>query len=216
MIRLQDLRKTFPGEDGSPPVLEIGELCIQDGEQVALLGESGSGKTTLLNLVSGLILPDRGRVEVEGTDLAALPEPARDRFRATTIGYVFQSFHLLEGFSALENVELGALFAQGRVDPARARRLLEEVGLGHRLHHRPSQLSVGQQGRVALARALMNRPRVLLADEPTGALDAATGAAILELLLRAARESGAILLCATHDERVASALDRVLRVEELR
>ncbi|HEX9794465.1 MAG TPA: ABC transporter ATP-binding protein [Planctomycetota bacterium] len=215
MIRLAQVRKSFAAAEGEAPLLEIGALRIEAGECVALLGASGSGKTTLLNLVSGLVLPDAGLVEVEGVAVNALSEPLRDRFRARTIGYVFQSFHLLEGFSALENVELGAAFTGRRVEPGRAKTLLEAVGLGHRLKHQPSQLSVGQQSRVAFARALVNRPKVLLADEPTGSLDRATGATVLALLLETARAEGVTLLCATHDAGVAAALDRSIVVEEL-
>lgn len=221
MIRLRKVRKTFPSqqeEEGAPrtkPVLAVAELDFDTGGRVALMGASGSGKTTLLNLVSGLILPDVGCVEIDGTDIAKLSESKRDRFRARNIGYVFQTFHLLDGYTAMENVELGASFVGKRSEPARADRLLDAVGLGHRLRHMPSQLSVGQQSRVALARALINTPKVLLADEPTGALDAETGTAVLDLLLGTAQEQKITLVCATHDPSVAERFDRTIRVEEL-
>ena len=215
MIRLHDVHKSYGGSPGFDPVLEVGEWSVAAGERVALVGASGSGKTTLLNLLSGLILPDRGQVLIDGVDIVRLAEPARDRFRAANCGYMFQSFHLLEGFSALENVELGASFAGHRVERGQAAELLEAVGLGERLHHRPDQLSIGQQARCALARALMNRPKVLLADEPTGSLDPATAAAVLELLIGTAEAQGTTLVCATHDLGVAEAMGRIERVEEL-
>ena len=197
-------------------VLALADWAVAEGERVALVGRSGSGKTTLLNLVAGLLLPDSGSVEVAGPDLAQLGEAARDRFRAGHVGYVFQTFHLLDGFSAEENVELGAIFSRGRLPAGRAREVLAEVGLADHAGKPPSKLSVGQQARVALARALVNRPQVLLADEPTGSLDEETGKSVLELLLGTAREHGITVLCATHDMQVAAAFDRVERVEELR
>ena len=216
MIRLHHVRKSYGGSAGSGTVLEVGEWSVAAGERVALVGASGSGKTTLLNLLSGLVLPDHGQVWVDGVDIVGLPEPQRDRFRAANCGYMFQSFHLLEGFSAVENVELGASFAGHRVERGRAAELLAAVGLGERLHHRPDQLSSGQQARCALARAMMNRPKVLLADEPTGSLDPATGRSVLELLIETAEAQGTTLVCATHDLEVARTLGRIERVEELR
>lgn len=216
MIHLQNLRLSYPGPDGqAAPVLALREWRAARGEQLALVGGSGSGKTTLLNLISGLLKPDQGVVEVAGTDLATLGEARRDRFRADHIGYVFQSFHLLDGFSARENVELGAVFAQGKPEPGRAAELLEAVGLGHRMNHPPSKLSVGQQARVSLARALMNKPEVLLADEPTGSLDADNAAQVLALLRDTAEAHNITLICATHDMEVAGAFPRCDRVEDL-
>jgi putative ABC transport system ATP-binding protein len=216
MIRLQDIKKSYPSEADSGLILGFVNWQVQAGRQVALIGESGSGKTTLLNLLSGLVQPDCGSVAIDGVDLTGLSEAKRDRFRAENIGYVFQSFHLLDGYSVLENVELGAVFAKGHPKPGRAVELLEAVGLGHRLQHTPRQLSVGQQARVAFARALMNRPKLLLADEPTGALDQENGKQVLNMLLETARESGITVVCATHDMEVAAAFDTITRVEELR
>jgi len=215
MIRLHDLSMSFGTGADARTVLALKEWTVAAGERVALVGRSGSGKTTLLNLVSGLLLPDTGRVEVAGTDVAALGEAARDRFRAEHVGYVFQTFHLLDGFSAEENVELGAIFSRGRLPAGRAREVLGEVGLADHAGKPPSKLSVGQQARVALARALVNRPQVLLADEPTGSLDEETGRSVLDLLLDTAREHGITMLCATHDMEVAAAFDRTVRVEDL-
>ncbi len=215
-IRLADVEKRFGGGEDAAPVLAVRALEVARGERVALMGASGSGKTTLLNLVSGLLAADAGRIEVVGSDISAWGEAARDRFRARHVGYLFQTFHLLDGWSALENVELGAAFAGRKPAPGRAAELLRAVGLADRAGHWPSQLSVGQQARVALARALINKPEVLLADEPTGALDAATGATVLRLILDTAQAEGTTVLCATHDPAVAAAFDRTVRVEELR
>jgi len=216
MIRLRDVQKSFGAAEGAAPVLSVRVLDVARGECVALTGASGSGKTTILNLVGGLLAPDAGSVVVADKDLAVLGEAARDRFRARHIGYLFQTFHLLDGWTARENVELGASFTGRRVEAGRADSLLREVGLGERLNHWPRQLSVGQQARVALARALINKPDVLLADEPTGALDAVNGATVLRLILDSARAAGSTVLCATHDPEVAAAFDRTVRVEDLR
>lgn len=225
MIHLADLRHSYRppagSADASSTVLDFASWQVAEGEQVALMGGSGSGKTTLLNLVAGLLLPDAGRVKVAGIELTGLGEARRDRFRAEHVGYVFQSFHLLDGFTARENVELGSVFARGaeahgRAGRERATALLEAVGLGARMDHLPRQLSVGQQARVSLARALMNRPQVILADEPTGSLDAATAEQVLALLQDTAREEGITLVCATHDAAVAAAFPRTDRVEELK
>jgi len=216
MIHLQNIRKSYENDADASPVLAFDEWRLEAGERVALMGESGSGKTTLLNLLSGLLIPDSGVVEIAGADLAKLSEARRDRFRAAHIGYVFQTFHLLEGYSVLENVELGALFAKGRLEAGRADTLLDLVGLADRMHYLPSQLSVGQQARVAFARALINKPKLLLADEPTGALDRKTGQQVLNLMLETAKDQGITVVCATHDPEVADAFDRIVRVEDLR
>lgn len=215
MIHLQNVQKSYRKNGAVVPVLSVAELRIEAGERVALIGRSGSGKTTLLNLLSGLVRADSGRVEVGGKDLSAMTEAACDRFRAQSVGYMFQSFHLLDGFSALENVELGASFA-GRKSPAKgASQLLTALELGDRLSHNPSELSIGQQARVALARAMYGSPQLVLADEPTGALDGETASTILNLLLTQAQEQGVTLVVATHDPDVAGAFDRVIRVEDL-
>src|SRR6185503_15331563 len=141
------------------------------GAQLALRGESGSGKTTFLNLIAGILAPDSGRVMIDEAEMTALTEPRRDRLRAAKLGYIFQTFNLLQGFTVLENVMLGMSFGPRGADRAHAREILKRVGLGERLHHFPRQLSTGQQQRVAVARALVNRPKLVLADEPTGNLD---------------------------------------------
>jgi putative ABC transport system ATP-binding protein len=214
-LELDGVAKCFRGPDGERhEVLEIERLALTAGEQLALHGASGSGKTTLLHLIAGLLEPDRGRVSIAGEPMSGRPEPERDRLRGRAIGYVFQSFHLLPGHSALENVLL-AMALGGNVDPARARALLERVGLGERVGHRPAELSLGQQQRVALARALANRPRLVLADEPTGSLDPCNAKLALELLREACAEWGAALLFVTHDRQILRRFERTLDLAAL-
>ena len=180
--------RSFREPDGSElPILDIKEFHVAAGEQAVLMGRSGSGKTTLLHVIAGISRPDAGVVRIDGCDITRLSEAGRDRFRADKIGYVFQTFNLLPGFSALENVLLGMSFAgTAGPTPARARKLLERVGLKHRLTHRPAMLSVGEQQRVAVARALANRPKLLLADEPTANVDAGHQQQIIDLVGRRA------------------------------
>jgi putative ABC transport system ATP-binding protein len=173
-----------------------------------LSGESGCGKTTFLNLIAGILQPDSGHLRLAGRDLATLPEPQRDRLRATTIGYIFQTFNLLPAYTCLENVLLGMAFGPG-ADPAFARALLERVGLESRLHHHPHQLSAGQQQRVAVARAMANRPKLVLADEPTGNLDHRNVRESLGLIREACRGSGAALLLVSHDREVLDQFETV-------
>ena len=178
------------------------------------MGRSGSGKTTLLHVIAGISRPDSGVVRIDGCDITRLSEAGRDRFRADKIGYVFQTFNLLPGFSALENVLLGMSFAGGRTDPARARELLDRVGLAHRLTHRPAALSVGEQQRVAVARALANRPKLLLADEPTANVDSGHQQQIIDLVRQTCREENVALLIVTHTAEVAEQFGRVERLED--
>ena len=216
VLTLRDLRKSYRDADGSLlEVIRINQFELGAREQIALAGASGSGKSTLLNLIAGILLPDSGEVRVNGTDITKLSEAQRDRFRAGKIGYVFQSFNLLQGFTALENVLLGQMFAGGSGNGDRAVKLLEIVGLGKRLHHKPRALSVGEQQRVAIARALVNAPPLVIADEPTGSLDAANGARVLDLLRKVCADNGHALLVVTHDQQVMSAFPKVVRMEEL-
>ncbi|MEZ5978706.1 MAG: ABC transporter ATP-binding protein [Planctomycetota bacterium] len=208
LLEIRGLVKSHESpEGGRHEVLRVDEFALEEGEHVALLGRSGSGKTTLLNVVAGLTLPDEGRVAVAGTDVAELGEAARDRFRARHVGYVFQIFNLLQGYTALENVELGMAFGPG-IDRGWAKELLVKLGLRDRLHHRPSQLSVGQQQRVAVARALANRPKLVLADEPTGNLDPEHAGGALELMLELCSTVGATLLLVSHDPAVLAKFER--------
>jgi putative ABC transport system ATP-binding protein len=214
LLEIRDLKKSYTGPDGGrATVLDLPELVLEAEEQVALRGVSGSGKTTLLHLIAGVLRPDTGSILLDGVDLAALSERRRDALRARSVGYVFQTFNLLQGFSALENVVLATMFGGG--DERLARELLEELGLGDRLRHKPGQLSVGQQQRVALARALANRPRLVLADEPTGNLDPERALQALELIRKLCREHGAALLCVSHDPAVLGAFERTLSLEDL-
>jgi putative ABC transport system ATP-binding protein len=212
---LKDVRKSYREPDGTPlPILEIPEFILQSGEQTALLGPSGGGKTTLLNVIAGITMPDSGAVTIDGIDITRLHEVGRDRFRAQKIGFVFQTFNLLPAFSALENVLLGMSFSGKRVDRRRALELLEKVGLSHRLHHRPARLSVGEQQRVAVARALANRPSLLLADEPTANVDVKNQHTVLELICGACREHNVSLLMVTHSLEVSGRFTRIEKLED--
>jgi len=213
VLEVEGLKKSFRAPDGEvTAVVDVASFVLAAGEQVALQGTSGSGKTTFLHLIAGILKADAGRVSIDGQEMTALPEAGRDRLRASTIGYVFQTFNLLQGYSAVENVILGMAFS-GRRDPARARTLLERVGLKDRLDYKPRQLSVGQQQRVAVARALANRPRLVLADEPTGNLDRRHAADALALVREVCREANAALLLVTHDPGAAGSFERVERLE---
>jgi len=212
---LENLRKSYKTPEGAPfDVLRIARLEIPDGAQWVITGRSGSGKTTFLNLIAGIVAPDEGRIVVGDTEVTAISESGRDRFRARRIGFVFQTFNLLQGFDALENVLVGMLFA-GRVDRARAESLLERVGLADRMRYRPSSLSVGQQQRVAIARALANDPALILADEPTGNVDPATGETIIALLKDVCREANRTLLIVTHQPQVVQSFAKVVDLAQL-
>ena len=212
---LDNLKKSYrePG-GGSIPVLNVARFELQTAEQVALIGSSGGGKTTLLNVIAGITTPDSGRVVIDNIDVTGLNEPSRDRFRAMKIGFVFQTFNLLPAFTALENVLLGMCFAGKGTDSHRATDLLTRVGLGHRLHHRPPQLSVGEQQRVAVARALANHPSLLLADEPTASVDVANQNTILDLIRDACKENNVSLLLVTHAPDVAARFGRIEKLSD--
>jgi putative ABC transport system ATP-binding protein len=215
MLLLQNVRKAFREPDGSPlPILNIKRFHVAPAEQVVLMGRSGAGKTTLLHVIAGISRPDSGEVRIDGCDIARLSEAGRDHFRADKIGYVFQTFNLLPGFSALENVLLGMTFAGRGADTARATRLLERVGLKHRLSHRPAMLSVGEQQRVAVARALANKPKLLLADEPTANVDSGHQQQIIDLVRTTCQEEEVALLLVTHTPEVAEQFSRVDRLED--
>ena len=215
MIKLNNVRKDYRSGNNITTIVDVDELNISTGEKIAIVGASGSGKTTLLNLLSGLVVADQGQIVIDGQDIAALSESMRDRFRANNIGYLFQNFHLLDGYSALENVELGMLFASGAVKSQRAAEQLTKLGLGERLHHQPSELSIGQQARVALARATVNNPKIILADEPTGALDSESAREALDLLFEQSASHNSTLICVTHDKSVAANFDRILEMGQL-
>lgn len=222
LLEIRDLRVEFPSPGGGTScVLDVPRFDLSPGARRCLRGRSGSGKTTLLNAISGIRLPTAGSVRLEGTEITRLPENERDLLRGRMIGFVFQTFHLLPGFTALQNVVLGSVFAgdpdEDTADTLRrAEKLLCAVGLGSRMHHRPRALSSGEQQRVAVARALINRPRLLLADEPTGSLDSAQADAVLDLLVRLGGEAGAALLLVTHDPAVMSRFEDVVDLASLK
>lgn len=209
MLVVSDLTKSYRRPDGEVhAVVDVRAFSLAAGAQLALRGESGSGKTTFLNLVAGILAPDRGAIALDGRNLTALGEAARDRLRAETVGYIFQTFNLLQGHTVLENVELGMAFGRG-VDRAHAEALLGRVGLGDRRHHFPHQLSTGQQQRAAVARALANRPKLVLADEPTGNLDRRNARESLALIREVCREGAAALLLVSHDEGILAGFENV-------
>jgi len=213
LLVARDLRKDYPGASAPVHALRGVSLTIERGEYVAVAGPSGSGKSTLLHLIGGIDVPTAGWVEIEGARLDRLSDRALTRLRLTRLGFVFQRFHLLPVLTARENVELPMAEAGvGRVERrARALELLDYVGLDHRADHRATQLSGGEMQRVAIARALANRPALVLADEPTGELDAATGREILDLFRRLNRD-GTTLVVVTHDEHLAAEAGRIVHM----
>ncbi|MEZ6129335.1 MAG: ABC transporter ATP-binding protein [Planctomycetaceae bacterium] len=214
-LSLENVRKSYREPNGNRlPVLGIERYELAQGEQAALVGSSGGGKTTLLNVISGILVPDSGKVVIDGRDLAALPEPVRDRFRAIKIGFVFQTFNLLPAFTALENVLLGMSFSGRPVDRDFAMSLLERVGLSQRLHHLPQRMSVGEQQRVSVARSLANRPVLLLADEPTANVDPGNQDLILNLIRDTCNEHNVTLLMVTHAMEVANTFQRVDKLSD--
>ena len=214
IIQLEQVRKSFhlPGGE-SLPVLDIESFSMAAGQQCALEGQSGSGKSTLLHVISGIMRPDQGKVVIDGVDLMRLSEARRDRIRADRLGLVFQQFNLLPGFTALENVLVAMSFSSARVDRQRAIDLLTSVRLEDRMHHKPAELSIGQQQRVAVARALANRPRVILADEPTASIDPAHQQQVVDLLKDTCAQYEVALLVVTHAPEVAGQFSTRLRLE---
>jgi ABC-type lipoprotein export system ATPase subunit len=216
-VRTVGLTKTYGSASAPVPALRGVSVTIEPGERVALLGKSGSGKSTLLNLLGGLDWPTSGSVEVGGRDLSRLTSSGLARHRLTMVGMIFQSFNLILSRTALQNVELPMVFAgkSPRERRAAAQRALEAVGLSQRLTHRPSELSGGEHQRVAIARALVNDPQVLLADEPTGNLDSATAAEIMDLLMDYIERHRTTLILVTHDEELAARYTaRVIRLKD--
>jgi putative ABC transport system ATP-binding protein len=208
-VVLSDVHLTLTAGSGPVNILSGVNLRVAQGETLAVVGPSGSGKTTMLMLMAGLERPTLGQVQVAGVDLTALAEDALSRFRREHLGIVFQAFHLIPTMTALENAALPLEFAHHPQARGRALEALEQVGLGHRGSHYPSQLSGGEQQRVALARAFAARPRIILADEPTGNLDEETGAKVMELLFTLQAEENATLILVTHDRSLAERCDRV-------
>jgi len=237
ILQIDNLVKSFPEPDGGVvTILDIPSFVMNEGEQVALIGQSGGGKTTLLHLIAGLLSPDvatskkelgvdetgdedatvrKSSIVIDNIDLTKLSEQGRDRFRAHTIGYVFQTFNLLPAFTALENVRLGMTFGSGKGTGSRAMDLLDRVGLADRADYRPSQLSVGQQQRVAIARAMAGRPRLLLADEPTANVDPKSAEVVLDLIRKTCQEENVAMLMVTHDMQIASRFDRIEQLDQI-
>jgi putative ABC transport system ATP-binding protein len=213
IITVERISKQVADSTGTLTILHEIDFTLQPRESAAIVGASGSGKSTLLSIIAGLDTPSSGRVVLAGTDLFTLDEDARAEVRAQQVGFVFQSFQLLANLTALENVML-PLELMGRHDArAAATEMLRRVGLGERLGHYPKVLSGGEQQRVALARAFVVRPAVLLADEPTGSLDFATGETVMALMFELNREAGTTLVLVTHDSNIASRCDRQLHIE---
>ena len=214
MLVLENVEKSYREPDGTRlPILEIPHFEVAAGEQVVILGRSGCGKTTLLHAIAGITRVDRGSIRVGNVDIVRLPEAGRDRFRAQNIGYIFQTFNLLAGFSALENVLLGMTFTGQSSGPDRARQLLDRVGLSPRLSHKPAALSVGEQQRVAVARALANRPKLLLADEPTANIDPGNQQQVIGLIRETCQEEDVALILVTHSDEVAHQFERVEQLD---
>lgn len=215
LLEIEDLRKSFTAPDGTTyPVIHVPKFELEASQHVALHGPSGTGKTTFLHLIAGILNADGGRIQVDGQPMTGTSEANRDKLRSRRIGYIFQTFNLLQGFTVGENVRLGMAFG-GRVDGNRADALLKRVGLGNRLNHYPRQLSTGQQQRVAVARALANRPKLVLADEPTGNLDSQTSREVLSLIREACSESGAALLLVSHDPAILGSFAQTSSLADL-
>ena len=212
VLSARGIGKTVKSGDSDLVILREIDLAVTPGEAVAVVGASGSGKSTLLAILAGLDTPTAGEVHIDGRDLFALDEDQRAELRGRSVGFVFQSFQLLPALTALENVMLPLELSQDSQAEELSVEMLRRVGLGERLHHYPKHLSGGEQQRVALARAFVVRPKLLFADEPTGSLDAESGAAVIRLLFEMNREYGTTLVLVTHDEQLASRCQRALRL----
>jgi len=212
VLEARGIGKTVKSGDRDLVILRDIDLAVTQGDAVAVVGASGSGKSTLLAILAGLDQPSTGQVRIDGADLGALDEDARAELRGRAVGFVFQSFQLLPALTALENVMLPLEIAGDPAAEDAARAMLDRVGLAERLHHYPKHLSGGEQQRVALARAFVVRPKLLLADEPTGSLDADSGAGVIELIFDLNREAGTTLVMVTHDESLAQRCKRIVRL----
>jgi len=213
IIETENLGKTVPTSDGPLCILSSVELVIKAGESIAIVGASGSGKSTLLSLLAGLDIPTQGLTRIKGHNLTAMTEDGRAELRNQLVGFVFQSFQLLPGLTALENVMLPLELRGDKNAKAAAKKLLARVGLAHRLTHTPMKLSGGEQQRVALARAFVTEPAILFADEPTGNLDSKTGEHIIELLFELNKEKQTTLVLVTHDNALAARCQRLIKLE---
>jgi putative ABC transport system ATP-binding protein len=214
MLVASNLHKEYPSGGGALAVLKHVSFTIPQGSLVAIVGPSGSGKTTLLGLLAGLDVPSSGSVSLDGADLTHLTEDDRARLRGEKVGFIFQTFQLIPTLTAVENVQVPLELRGEDGAPERARALLDRVGLRERMDHFPTQLSGGEQQRVAIARAFSNNPKILFADEPTGNLDGATGAKIVELLESLNKSSGSTVVLVTHDLNLAERADRIIRLRD--
>ncbi len=213
MLELINISKSFKNSEGeSFPIIDIDKFSVEVGKQIVISGESGSGKSTLLGMISGILLPDSGEIIINGTDIVNLSEGKRDQFRAKNIGYIFQTFNLLQSFTVLENVMLGMMFA-GKVEREKAILTLEKVGLSHRINNKPSELSVGEQQRTAIARAIVNSPKLLLADEPTANLDNKNGIIAIDMIKDLCFQHGITLILVTHQKEVIEKFEEVVGME---
>lgn len=216
MLQLESIKKSYLQPNGERvPILDVPSFQVGQGEQLVLIGPSGCGKSTLQHIIAGITKPDSGQVILDGIELTKYPEAGRDRIRADKLGYVFQTFNLLPSFSALENVLLGMTFARKKYSVPRAKQLLDRVGLSHRARNKPSAMSVGEQQRVAVARALANSPAILLADEPTANVDPGNQSQIVSLIRETCRDEQIALIMVTHSMEVAEQFDRVEKLAEI-
>lgn len=214
IITLSEIKKIYRTDEIETLALENVNIDIEKGEFLSIMGPSGCGKSTLLNIIGLLDNPTSGKVEIDGTDVSGMNDKKLSAFRNRKLGFVFQSFHLINSLNVMENVEIPLLYRGGvsaSARHARAREVLERVGLGHRLRHMPSQLSGGQCQRVAIARAIAGNPEIILADEPTGNLDSKMGAEVMNLLHQLNREDGRTIIMVTHNEQQAKQTDRIIR-----
>ncbi|MCC5910316.1 MAG: ABC transporter ATP-binding protein [Clostridiaceae bacterium] len=218
MITLKNIEKTYHSTEGLLKVLDIDFYQVAKGDQIALVGPSGSGKTTLLNIISGVVAPTAGEVIVDDIRVDLLKEEEKDKFRAEKIGYIFQSFHLINSLTALENVMLPMLFAANKDKKQQqmvAKELLDKVKLSHRLNHKPTNLSRGEQQRVAIARALANEANLILADEPTGNIDYTTGMKVFDLLQNLCVKNNVTLVMVTHSQEFKSRFSKVVDIRDI-
>jgi len=215
MIDVHELRLDYVAGGETLRVIDVPHWSVDKGDQVAIFGSSGSGKSTLLHLLAGVQVPTSGEVTVCGESVSSMSEAGRDKFRARRIGYVFQSFNLLHGYSAVDNVLMGMTFCSKHADRALAKALLEKVGIGKRLKHKPSEMSLGEQQRVAIARALAKKPEVVLADEPTGSLDPRNKAQVVDLLRSMCAEQGSTLILVSHEIDIIEQFDHRVRFADI-
>lgn len=211
IIKFEGVSRKYGSGESEVYALKDVDLSIERGKYVVILGQSGAGKSTVLNLIGGIDRPTSGRIVVDGTDITALSEKALSGYRADKIGYVFQFYNLLTGLTAIENIAITKEISPGAIDPEK---MLEAVGLSSRADRFPSQLSGGEQQRVSIARALAKNPEVILADEPTGALDSETGRSVMDLIIKTCREGNKTLIIVTHNEEIAKAADTTIRMKD--